>query len=140
MERRSLRKHSERVHGVVLPLLYQRKRTALNKKNFNKANQVSSAISKENNNSEKFYDEQRFVWKDYCKDKTYQYWNHYFTIYYIDTVCYMYIMSTKRQRNIIKKTFTINYHRIRSSSSEIEKLESSLLIKTKTSSGDKKID
>jgi len=60
LERRSLRKHSERVHGVVLPLLRKLrkrwKRTALNKKNFNEANQVFPATSKENNNSEKFYD------------------------------------------------------------------------------------
>jgi len=138
LERRSLRKHSERVHGVVLPLLVQRKRwkrTALNKKNFNEANQVSSAISKENNNSEKFYDN-----KDSCEKITAKTKLTSIETTSPSTISTQLVMCTLCQQNVISlRKHLINYHKIGGSSSVMKQLESSLLNETKTSSGEKKI-
>jgi len=132
LERRSLRKQSTRVHGVVVSLP-RRKRIALNKKNVNEANQVCSAISKENKNSEKVYDN-----KDSC-EKT--------KLTSIESTTSSSTISTpfvmcccQKNVNITSlKQHLINHHDIRASN-VLENVESLLLNETKTSSGDKKID
>ncbi|KYQ47309.1 Zinc finger and SCAN domain-containing protein 12 [Trachymyrmex zeteki] len=137
LERRSLRKHSERVHGVVLPLLIQRKRlkcNALNKKNFNGASQVSS-ISKENNNSEKLYDN-----KDSCEKTTAK-----TKLTNVETTASPPAVSTRlvkctlcQQKVLCLRKHLINYHKIGGSTSVMEQLESSLLSEPKISPGDKR--
>ncbi|XP_011690688.1 PREDICTED: uncharacterized protein LOC105451738 [Wasmannia auropunctata] len=132
MERRSLRKHSERVHGVVIPLLIQRRRwkRALNKKNFTRASQIPS-IDKETDNSEKLYDNRDSSEKS-AKIKL----TGIKTItsppiakFVKCTLCQLRVLSLRKH--------LINYHKIGGSSSMMEQLESSLLNETKTSGENK---
>ncbi|KAG5330783.1 ZSC12 protein, partial [Acromyrmex heyeri] len=138
LERRSLRKHSERVHGIVIPLLIQRKRlkrNALNKKNFDAASQVSS-ISKENNNSEKVYDNKDSCEKTTAKTKL---TNVESTTASPSALSERFVKCTLCQQKVssLRKHLT-NYHKIGGSTSVMEQLESSLLSEPKTSPGDKR--
>ncbi|EGI62643.1 hypothetical protein G5I_09005 [Acromyrmex echinatior] len=138
LERRSLRKHSERVHGIVIPLLIQRKRlkrNALNKKNFDAASQVSS-ISKENNNSEKVYDNKDSCEKTTAKTKL---TNVESTTASPSALAERFVKCTLCQQKVssLRKHLT-NYHKIGGSTSVMEQLESSLLSEPKTSPGDKR--
>lgn len=136
LERRSLRKHSERVHGVVLPLLKRKhmRRIALNKKNFDEASPIAS-ISKENTSSEKLYSNKDSYEKITVKPK----------LTSIETTASQPAASTQsvkctlcQQKVTSLRKHLINYHKIGSSSSMVEQLESSLLSETETSPGDKK--
>ncbi|KYN04821.1 hypothetical protein ALC62_04205 [Cyphomyrmex costatus] len=136
LERRSLRKHSERVHGIVLPLLVQRKRlkhNALNRKKFNGARQVSS-ISKEKNNSEKLSDNKDSGEKMTTRTKL----TKVETTTSPPTTSTQFVKCTLCQQKVLSlRKHLINYHKIGGSTSVMEQLESSLLSETKTSSEDK---
>lgn len=123
LERRSLRKHSERVHGVILPLLIERKRKrALKKKHFIEANPDASANNKMDK-SEKFYD------KDSCEETTAK-------KKIIETIPppLTQVKCTLCQQKVTSlRKHLINYHKIGGSSSVMEQLESSLLNETTSS-------
>ncbi|XP_012062578.1 PREDICTED: uncharacterized protein LOC105625878 [Atta cephalotes] len=139
LERRSLRKHSEKVHGIVIPLLIQRKRLkrkTLNKKNFDGPSQVSS-ISKENNNSEKVYDNKNSCEKITAKTKL---TNIETTTASPPVLSERFVKCTLCQQKVLSlRKHLTNYHKIGGSTSVMEQLESSLLSEPKTSPGDKRI-
>ncbi|KYN35966.1 Zinc finger and BTB domain-containing protein 41 [Trachymyrmex septentrionalis] len=135
MERRSLRKHSERVHGIVIPLQRKRlKQNALNKKNFDGASQVSS-ISKENNNSEKIYDNKDSCEKATAKTKL----TNVETTTSLPALSERFVKCTLCQQKVLSlRKHLTNYHKIGGSTSVMEQLESSLLSEPKTSPEDKR--
>lgn len=132
LERRSLRKHSERVHGVVLPLLIQRKRwkrSALKKKN--ETTSVAS-IDKESNRSEKLYDN-----KDSCEKITTR-TRSSSTATTSSTTLTQYVKCTLCQQKVTSlRKHLINYHKIGGSSSVVKQLESSLLSETTSSENER---
>ncbi|KAL0125602.1 hypothetical protein PUN28_004594 [Cardiocondyla obscurior] len=134
LERRSLRKHSERVHGVILPLLKRRKwrRTVLHK---NKDNPFAS-FNKENNDIEKLNNDKDSLKKIDTKAKPIS------TITSPTTMIQFVTCTLCQQKVMCLRKHLINYHKIGGSPSVVEQLESSLLNETsskneKTASTDK---
>ncbi|KAM0735748.1 Zinc finger protein 691 [Formica fusca] len=134
LERRSLRKHSERVHGITIPLLIKGRRprnTSLlsNKKNFNKVNLVTS-LNKEGSDFENLNDKASHTKTKFVNAKT---------VALRSTVLRKFVKCTLCQQKVTSiRKHLIYYHKIGGSSSVVEQLESSLLIENGTSSEDKK--
>ncbi|KAL6438446.1 hypothetical protein ACFW04_004508 [Cataglyphis niger] len=134
LERRSLRKHSERVHGITMPLLKKRKRTKntlllSNKKNFDKFN--LDTLNKKGsdfenlNNDKGSHPKTKFV--------------NAKTVALRSTVLRKFVKCTLCQQKVTSiRKHLIHYHKIGDSSNMVEELESSLLIENGTSSEDKK--
>ncbi|XP_012534605.1 zinc finger protein 91 [Monomorium pharaonis] len=131
LERRSLRKHSERVHGVIMPLLKRkRKRNAL-KKNFNEANPVAST-SNENKNSEKFHNNRDLLEETKIR-LTEIAVSPPNTLKLVNcNLCQGKVLSLRKH--------LINYHKIGGSSSMMDQLESSLLSETTSPPDEKTIN
>lgn len=127
MERRSLRKHSDRVHGITLPLLIKRKRVTnisqLSKKDINKVNPVILP-NKENNDSENLNNAKN----PYPKTQ----------IINIKTALRKFVKCTLCQQKVTSiRKHLIHYHKIGGSSNMVEQLESSLLIENGTPKDEK---
>lgn len=134
MERRSLRKHSERIHGITIPLLKRGKNTSrlFNKKDFDKGNPVS-LLNKESNDFENFNNDDSHG-KITAKTKLV----NTETVASRSTVLRKFVKCTLCQQKVISmRKHLIHYHKIGGSSSVVEQLESSLLIENGTSSKDK---
>jgi len=122
MEKRSLRKHSERVHGIIIPLQRRRKRKLLEKKEINP---VVSPDKKDN--SERFGDNassQEKVTTNVTNVEVPT--KEYAVSRYVDCV-----LCRRKVKSL--REHLINYHKI-GGSSNIVKLESSLLNEEKPSS------
>lgn len=135
LERRSLRKHSDRVHGITLPLLKKGKRAKNishlpNKKDFGKVNPVT-LLNKESSDFENLNND-----KDpYAKTKLV----NSKTVASRSTVLRKFVKCTLCQQKVTSlRKHLIHYHKIGSSSSVVEQLESSLLIENGASSKDEK--
>ncbi|XP_077276443.1 uncharacterized protein LOC143905137 [Temnothorax americanus] len=135
LERRSLRYHSERIHGVVLPL--QRKgpkrwnRTVLKKKR--EATSVAS-IGKESNSAEKLYDNKDSREKITTKTKPTR------TATTSPPTSIQFVKCTLCQQKVPSlRKHLINYHKIGGPSSVVEQLESSLLSETTSSENERTI-
>lgn len=139
LERRSLRKHSERVHGIVLPLLIRKRmKRTIKKKNFDEASPVIS-ISKENTSSEKLDNNKDSCEKITAKPKLTSIVTTASQPAAVVNSLRQFVKCTLCQQKVTSlRKHLINYHKIGSSSSMVEQLESSLLSKTETSPGDKK--
>ncbi|XP_072750099.1 uncharacterized protein [Anoplolepis gracilipes] len=128
LERRSLRKHSERVHGITLPLLNKRGRVKniaqlSKKKDFDKVNPVTNFDSLNNENN--LHAKTKFV-----NTKTISRRSAVLKKFVKCTLCQQQVLSIRKH--------LIDYHKIGGSSSVVEQLESSLLIENGASSKDKK--
>lgn len=134
LERRSLRKHSERVHGVVLPLLIRRRRWK--RIPFNKKSEITS-IDKQSSNPEKLHDtkdlREKIIIKRSARIKS---------ISAINTPPITLVKFVKctlcQQRVTSLRKHLINYHKIGGSSSVVKQLESTLLLNETTSSDNEK--
>lgn len=131
LERRSLRKHSEREHGIILPL--QRKRKILiRKRNLNIANSIARNTS---DNSEKHDCNKDSYGKITAETK----FKSLETVAQQSTLSKRFVRCALCQQKVmsIRKHLT-HYHKIGGSSSVIEQLESSLVIDNKAPSENKK--
>lgn len=131
LERRSLRKHSERVHGVVLPLLTRRKRWK--RKPLNNKNEVIpiASIDKQSNNHEKLHDN-----KD-SSDKIIRKTKPTSTVTSPSTLVKFVKCTLCQQKVLSLRKHLINYHKIGGSSSVVEQLESTLLSETTSTDNEK---
>ncbi|KAL6268785.1 hypothetical protein P5V15_001910 [Pogonomyrmex californicus] len=129
LERRSLRKHSEKIHGIIIPLQRRRKRrTTNNKGDFNENNSFASTriVSKEDSfeniyNNEDTYERLTTKLKLPNTEITSQ-------------SALQFVKCTLCQQKVISlRKHLINYHKIGGSSNVMKQLESSLLSKTEMS-------
>ncbi|GAB1863228.1 Zinc finger and btb domain-containing protein 17 [Camponotus japonicus] len=128
MERRSLRKHSDRVHGITLPLLIKRKRvkntSQLSKKDIDKVNPVT-LLNKESNDFENLNNDKN----PHAKTKVVDTKTTALRKFVKCTLCQQKVTSIRKH--------LIHYHKIGGSSSMVEQLESSLLIENAASKDEK---
>lgn len=138
LERRSLRKHSERIHGVVLPLLIRRKRwkhIVLKKDKKTVATSIVS-VDKKSNNSEKLHvdniDNKDSHEKIITKTKSTT-----STVSTSSATLLGFKCPLCQHKVISLRKHLIHYHKIGSSSSVVKQLESSLLNETTSSENEK---
>lgn len=127
LERRSLRKHSERVHGVVLPLLIRRKRWK--RKTLNKKDEVTptASIDKQSKSPEKLHDLRDKITKTKPTSTV-----------TTSPASVKFVKCTLCQQKVISlRKHLINYHKIGGSPSVVEQLESTLLSETTSSDNEK---
>lgn len=128
LERRSLRKHADRVHGITIPLLIKRKRakniSQLSKKDINKVNPVTLP-KKESNDFENLNNDKN----PHAKTKIVNTKTIALRKFVKCTLCQQKVTSIRKH--------LIHYHKIGGSSSMVEQLESSLLIENGTPKDEK---
>ncbi|XP_011874583.1 PREDICTED: uncharacterized protein LOC105565751 [Vollenhovia emeryi] len=128
LERRSLRKHSERVHGVVLPLLIKRKHWRHMRKI--KAATATSP-GKEGNRSEQLHNN-----KDSSEETTVKTKPASASPATSSTTTTQLIKCTLCQQKVTSlRKHLISYHKIGGSSTVVKQLESSLLSETASEDG-----
>lgn len=138
LERRSLRKHSDRIHGITIPLLIKGRRVKntshlSNKKDLDKGNPVT-LVNKESSDFENLNNDKDSCGKITAKTKLV----NTKTVAPRSTVLRKFVKCTLCQQKVTSiRKHLIHYHKIGGSSSVVEQLESSLLIENGASSGDK---